>query len=90
MSNNTDVGINKERTTIRLRENHINILKIKFAKIITQLLKIDKINVVYEKVTLKFDPYITPSVETTTNVLAKQVQYGFSQEHKQEIGIRMN
>ena len=76
ISNNTDVGINKERTTIRLRENHINILKIVFAKIITQLLKIDKINVAYEKVTLIFDPYITPSVETTTNVLAKQVQFG--------------
>src|SRR5690606_6157195 len=76
MSSNTDVGINKERTTIRLRENHINILKIVFAKIITQLLKIDKINIVYEKVTLIFDPYITPSIETTTNVLAKQVQFG--------------
>lgn len=74
--NNTEVGLNRERNTVRLRENHINSLKIVIAKIIQEYLKLFNLNVTYEKITVIFDAYITPDVETLTNILSKQVQFG--------------
>ena len=74
--NNTDVGESKERVTIRKRNSHVNVLKIFIAELIKDYLKEKGHNVDKEDITVIFDPYITPSVETMTNVLSKQVQFG--------------
>lgn len=76
MGTNTDVGLQRERNTVRLRETHINKLKIAIPKILQEYLKLFGIEVSFEKITVVFDNYITPSIETQTNVLAKQVQFG--------------
>lgn len=76
MSNNTDVGSDKERVTIRLRESHIDRLKIFMAKTQKKFLYLDGISVELEELSIIFDQYITPSVESLTNTLAKQVQFG--------------
>lgn len=80
--NNTEVGLNRERNTVRLRENHINILKIIIAKIVQEFLKLNGIKVSYEKVTVIFDAYITPDVESLTNILSKQVQFGIKSRYQ--------
>lgn len=76
IASNTEVGVNRERVSIRLRENHITMLKVDIAKIIQTVLRIEGINVEIVDIAVLFDPYITPSVETATNVLSKQVQFG--------------
>ncbi len=74
----TDIGIEKERSTIRLRNDHIMELELVIGKVISQLLKLFNVDVPYDEVKVIFDAYITPSVETLTNVLAKQVQFGLN------------
>ena len=76
IANNTDTPTTKERVSIRLRETHIAILKILIAKIIKTFLFINGKNVEVSDIAVIFDQYITPSTETMTNVLAKQVQFG--------------
>lgn len=76
LANNTDTTTTKERVSIRLRETHIAILKILIAKIIKTFLQINGKNVEVSDIAVIFDQYITPSTETMTNVLAKQVQFG--------------
>lgn len=76
MANNTDTTTTKERVSIRLRETHIAILKILIAKIIKTFLLINGKTVEVNDIAVLFDQYITPSTETITNVLAKQVQFG--------------
>lgn len=76
IASNTEVGLNRERVSIRLRENQVTMLKIYIAKIMQMVLKIEGYDLDITEIAILFDPYITPSVETTTNVLAKQVQFG--------------
>lgn len=77
LGSNTDVGADKERASIRLRENHIIRLKPSFAKLLVIYLKLNGINSVgVLDIAVLFDPYITPSVEQLTNTLSKQVQFG--------------
>lgn len=76
LANNTDTPTTKERVSIRLRETHIAILKILIAKIIKTFLQINKKEVEVSDIAILFDQYITPSIETMTNVLSKQVQFG--------------
>lgn len=76
LANNTDTTTTKERVSIRLRETHIGILRIIISKIIKTFLKINKVLVDIVDISIIFDQYITPSIETLTNVLAKQVQFG--------------
>ena len=51
-------------------------MKILIAKIIKTFLFINGKNVEVSDIAVIFDQYITPSTETMTNVLAKQVQFG--------------
>lgn len=76
MINNTDVGSDKERVSIRLRESHIDKLKIFMAKVLQKELMFYGINIGLEKISIIFAQYITPSIESLTNTLAKQVQFG--------------
>ena len=76
VANNTDVGIQKERVSIRLREKHIDRLKIFIAFAIKDYLYINGYNISVKDISVIFAQYITPSIETQTNVLAKQVQFG--------------
>jgi hypothetical protein len=76
LGTNTDVGEAKERVSIRLRENHVEIVKLFTATLTSTYLYVHGKDVPEEKITVIFDPYITPSTETMTNVLAKQVQFG--------------
>lgn len=76
LANNTDNPLTKERVSIRLRETHVAILKMFIAKIIKTFLQINKYDVNVIDIAVIFDQYITPSIETLTNVLAKQVQFG--------------
>ena len=76
LGNNTDVGTDKERVSIRLRDSHIDRLKVFISKVVKQYLLLHDFNVPIEKISVLFAQYITPSTETLTNVLAKQVQFG--------------
>ena len=76
VANNTDVGIQKERVSIRLREKHIDRLKIFIGFAIKDYLQINGYDIDIKDITVLFAQYITPSIETQTNVLAKQVQFG--------------
>lgn len=76
LGNNTDVGEMKERISIRLRENHVEIVKLFTADLTSTYLTVHGKDIPEEKISVVFDPYITPSMETMTNVLAKQVQFG--------------
>lgn len=76
IASNTDIGVQKERNSIRLRENHINKLKIFIAKELVELARLEGIELTVNDIAVIFDPYITPSIETMTNVLSKQVQFG--------------
>ena len=40
------------------------------------------LNVDFTKIAVIFDPYITPSVESLTNVLSKQVQFGIKSRYQ--------
>lgn len=82
IGNNTDVGILKERVSIRLRESHVNKLKITIARFLSKYLKMFGLNVDFTKIAVIFDPYITPSVESLTNVLSKQVQFGIKSRYQ--------
>ncbi len=81
IASNTEIGINRERVSIRLRDNHITELKVDIAKTLQMILKIDNIEVDVLDIAVLFDPYITPSVETMTNVLSKQVQFGIKSRY---------
>lgn len=81
LASNTELGVNRERVSIRLRENHITKLKVYIAKTLQMILKIDSIEVDVLDIAVLFDPYITPSVETMTNVLSKQVQFGIKSRY---------
>lgn len=77
LASNTDIGINRERVSIRLRENHISRLKVFIAKSLNKLLWLNGIKTIkVVNIGVLFDPFITPSVESMTNTLAKQVQFG--------------
>ena len=76
VASNTDIGVQKERVSIRLRESHIDKLKIFIALATRDRLMLEGINIKVENISVLFDQYITPSVETLTNVLSKQVQFG--------------
>ena len=76
LANNTDNPITKERVSIRLRETHVAILKMFIAKIVKTFLQINSFDIDVTDIAVIFDQYITPSIETLTNVLAKQVQFG--------------
>lgn len=85
IASNTDVGVAKERNSIRLRENHISDLKIYIAKELVELAKLENIKLTVNDIAVIFDPYITPSIETMTNVLSKQVQFGIK---SRELAVR--
>ena len=76
LGTNTDVGGDKERVSIRLRESHIDRLKIFMAKILRKFLFLKGYKVKLDKISIIFAQYITPSIESLTNTLAKQVQFG--------------
>lgn len=76
IASNTDVGIEKERVTIRLRENHIIDLKVLMAKQMVKLFKLYGEELEIVDIAVIFDQYITPSFESMVNVLAKAVQFG--------------
>lgn len=76
VASNTDIGVQKERVSIRLREIHIDRLKVLMALAVRDRLMLEGINIKPENIAVIFDQYITPSIETQTNVLAKQVQFG--------------
>lgn len=76
MGSNTDVGSDKERVSIRLREFHIDNLKIFMPKVLRKIFLIDGIETTLDEFNVLFAQYITPSIESLTNTLAKQVQFG--------------
>ena len=76
MGSNTDVGADKERASIRLRESHIDKLKPFIAKELNKRLKLEGIEIGLEEIGIIFAQYITPSIESLTNTLAKQIQFG--------------
>lgn len=76
LGNNTDVGADKERASIRLRETHIDKLKPFISKEITKRLWLEGIEVDSNEISIIFAQYITPSIESLTNTLAKQIQFG--------------
>ena len=76
MGSNTDVGADKERASIRLRESHIDKLKPFIAKELNKRLKLEGIEIDLEEIGIIFAQYITPSIESLTNTLAKQIQFG--------------
>ena len=76
LGNNTDVGADKERVSIRLRERHIDKLKIFMVKVLQRILAFRDIHVPLEKLSVAFAQYITPSIESLTKTLAQQVQFG--------------
>ena len=82
LGSNTDVGGDKERVSIRLREGHIDRLKIFMAKILRKFLMLQGNEVKLEKIAIIFAQYITPSIESLTNTLAKQVQFGFKSNER--------
>lgn len=90
MANNTDTPTNKERVSIRLREAHVGILKVLISKIIKTFLQINKIMIEITDIAVIFDPYITPSVESLTNVLSKQVQFGIKSRYRAIADLNKN
>ena len=90
LANNTDNPISKERVSIRLRESNIVLLKIFISKIIRAFLKINLIETEITDIAVIFDQYITPSVETLTNVLAKQVQFGLKSTQQAVADLNKN
>ena len=82
IASNTDVGVQKERVSIRLRENHIARLKIAIAVTLQKRFALDGIEVNIEDISVLFGQYITPSIESLTNVLSKQVQFGIKSRKK--------
>lgn len=76
VSNNTEIGVNKERLSIRTRNNNVNKIVMFAAHLLSKFLELNGHNVSYEEITVNFDDYITPSIESMTNVLSKQVQFG--------------
>lgn len=76
LGGNTDVGSDKERASIRLRETHIDKLKPFVAKEIKKFLHLEGIDVDIEDIAMFFAQYITPNIESLTNTLAKQIQFG--------------
>lgn len=90
LANNTDNPITKERVSIRLRETHVAILKMFIAKIVRTFLKINSFSVEVTDIAVIFDQYITPSIETLTNVLAKQVQFGIKSIEQAVIDLNKN
>lgn len=76
LGGNTDVGSDKERASIRLRETHIDKLKPFIAKELKKLLYLEGIDVNIDDIAMFFAQYITPNIESLTNTLAKQIQFG--------------
>lgn len=76
LGGNTDVGSDKERASIRLRETHIDKLKPFIAKELKKLLYLENIDVNVDDIAMFFGQYITPNIESLTNTLAKQIQFG--------------
>lgn len=76
MINNTDVGADKERVSIRLREYHIDKLKKFMINVLYRVLWFEGFVVDKVKLNVIFAQYITPSIESLTNTLIKQVQFG--------------
>lgn len=76
VANNTEIGTNKERLSIRTRNNNLNKVVLFTAHLLSKFLELNGHNIPYDEITVNFDDYITPSVETMTNVLSKQVQFG--------------
>src|SRR5690554_8002825 len=76
LGGNTDVGSDKERASIRLRETHIDKLKPFIAKELKKLLYLENIDVNVDDIAMFFAQYITPNIESLTNTLAKQIQFG--------------
>lgn len=76
MGSNTDVGFDKERASIRLRETHVDKIKPFVAKEMEKRLGLEGINISYEDISVIFAQYITPTIETLTNTISKQVQFG--------------
>ena len=66
----------KKRVSIRLREGHIDKLKIFMVKVLQRILAFRDIHVPLEKLSVAFAQYITPSIESLTKTLAQQVQFG--------------
>lgn len=76
LGGNTDVGSDKERASIRLRETHIDKLKPFIAKELKKFLHLEGLYVDIDEIGIIFAQYITPNIESLTNTLAKQIQFG--------------
>lgn len=82
IASNTDVGRDKERVTIRLRENHITSLKVFTAKTVQLFLYLNNYIVDESDVSVLIDPYIVPSFEGMVNTLSKAVQFGIMSRYE--------
>lgn len=76
IASNTDNPVQKERQTIRTRENHVERLKVDISQLLSKRLKISGIELSVKEITIIFDPYVTPSFESMVNTLSKAVQFG--------------
>ena len=63
VSNNTEIGVNKERLSIRTRNNNVNKIVLFTAHLLSKFLELSGHSVSYEEITVNFDDYITPSIE---------------------------
>ena len=82
IASNTDIGPERERATIRLRENHIERLKVNVAKTVQLFLYLNGILLDEKDIAMLINPYITPSLESTINNLSKAVQFGIMSRYE--------
>lgn len=82
LGNNTDVGADRERATIRLREFHIDRLKPFISKVASKWFLLQGLVIPYDKITAIFAHYITPSRENLINSISKAVQFGIMSREK--------
>lgn len=90
LASNTDVGVEKERVSIRKRENDVATLKIFISKVVQKHLYLNDIHLDEREIAVLFDQYITPSIESMTNTLAKQVQFGIKSRYRAVVELNKN